>query len=170
MRRASAIVSLGTALLAASGCHHSANDDPNRPLTARVRAYDGAAARQLATGFYGVENNAWRWTAGKFAVVLPVNDQARTKGATLNLKLTFPAPEMDQLGSTTLTALIGGAALPPETFSKAGDYTYSQDVPQSALAGATIRVDFALSKSMPGTSRDFRQLGAVFHEINLKSK
>ncbi len=160
----------GAALLAGASCHMSSRDDPNRPLTARVRANDPSAARQLAAGFYGVEDHAWRWTAGKFAVLLPVNDKARSNGATLNLKLTFPAAEMSQLGSTTLSADVNGTALPPQTFSRSGDYTYSQDIPAAALTGSTIRVNFALSKSEPPSGQDQRELGAIVHEINLKTK
>ncbi len=159
----------GAVLLAGTSCHMSRND-PDRPLLARVRANDASAARQLAAGFYQIEDNAWRWTAGKFAVILPVNDKARSNGATLNLKLTFPASEMSQLGETTLSADVNGTALPPETFSKAGDYTYSQDVPAAALTGSTIRVNFALSKSEPPSGQDQRELGAVVHEISLKTK
>jgi len=160
----------GAALLAGTSCHMFSNDDPNRPLMARVRANDASAARQLAAGFYGIEDHAWRWTAGKFAVILPVNDKARSNGATLNLKLTFPASEMAQLGATTLSADVNGRALPPETFSKAGDYTYLQDIPPAALAGSTVRVNFGLSKSEPPSGQDQRELGAVFHEISLKTK
>jgi hypothetical protein len=164
------LILVGAALLAGTSCHMSSSDDPNRPLTARVRANDASAARQLAAGFYGVEDHAWRWTAGKFAVTLPVDDKARSNGATLNPKLTFPAAEMAQLGSTTLSADVNGTALPPETFSKAGDFTYSQDVPAAALTGSTLQVNFALSKSEPPSGQDQRELGAVVHEINLKTK
>lgn len=169
-RRVIELAFMGAALLAVASCHVSSVEDPNRPLTARVRANDASAARQLVAGFYGIEDHAWRWTAGKFAVVLPVGDSARSSGATLNLKLTFPASEMAQLGSTTLSADVNGQALPPETFSKAGDYTYSQDIPSSALPGSTVRVNFALSKSKPPSGQDQRELGTVFHEIRLKTK
>ena len=169
-RRVIQVLAIEAVLLAGGACHFSKQDDPNRPMVARVRANDTTAARQLTAGFYGVENNAWRWTAGKFAVVFPLSDKAKTDGATLELKLYFPPGEMAQLGSTTLSADANGTALVPQTFSKAGEFTYSQDVPASALTGSGVRVNFALSKSMPPSGQDIRPLGAIVREVELKTK
>ncbi len=157
-------------LLASEACHLASREDPNRPLVARIRANDASAARQLTAGFYGIENNAWRWTAGKFSVVFPVSDKAKSNGATLELKLTFPPGEIAQLGSTTLSADANGTVLPSETFSKAGESTYSQEIPVGALTGSTVRVNFALSKAMPPAAPDVRTLGSIFREATLKTK
>ena len=39
-------------------------------LASMVATADPHAAAQLLTGFYGIEQNSWRWTAGRFSVVL----------------------------------------------------------------------------------------------------
>jgi hypothetical protein len=51
------------------------------------------------------------------------------QGAVLELHLTVPPPTIAKLGSITLSASIGDTALAPETYSKAGEYTYRRDVP-----------------------------------------
>jgi hypothetical protein len=137
-----------------------------------VAMNDANAASQLLKGFYGVEAGAWRWTAGKFTVLLKPPANAATKGAKLELKLTIPQPVIAKLNQVTLTAKVGDTPLPPQTFNKTGDYTYAQDVPATAFAGVSgpVRVDFWLDKAMPPTSSDLRELGIVVFSAGLESK
>ena len=59
----------------------------NAPLVSTLKMSDPSAKHQLAKGFYQLEANAWRWTAGDFSVVLKTPPGAAQKGATLTLIL-----------------------------------------------------------------------------------
>jgi hypothetical protein len=95
---------------------------------------------------------------------------AAQKGATLQLRLTVPAVVIEKLTTITLSATIGGSALPPETYTQPGDYTYTREVAPALLAGESVRVDFQLDKSMPPSGADLRDLGVVVLSAGLQSK
>ena len=74
-------VSIGAAILvlslalAPAGCkRHKAvtaqTVEEAPPLSSTIATADPRAAAQLVSGFYGVEQNSWRWTAGQFSVLL----------------------------------------------------------------------------------------------------
>ena len=139
-------------------------------MASTVRMADAKTAPQLLSGFYGVENNAWRWTAKQFVVQLRPPAGASTKGAVLDLRLTVPAPVIEKLGGTTLTASINGTALPPDTYNKPGDYDYKREIAPALLAGDSVRIDFQLDKAMPPGDADVRELGIVVLRVGLESK
>jgi hypothetical protein len=95
---------------------------------------------------------------------------ASQKGATLQLRLTVPPVIVEKLKNVSLSATIGGSALPPETYTQAGDYTYTRDVAPPLLAGQSVRVDFQLDKSIPPSGADLRDLGLVVLSAGLESK
>jgi hypothetical protein len=127
-------------------------------------------AFQLVSGFHDVEANAWRWTMQRFSVNLHPPARSSHQGAVLELHLTVPPPTIEKLGSITLSASIGGAALAPETYSKAGEYTYRRDVPATALGGDSARIDFQLDKAIPPGETDKRELGIVASSVALIAK
>jgi hypothetical protein len=86
------------------------------------------------------------------------------------VKLTVPPVVIEQEKNVTLSTSIAGAPLPPETYAKAGDYTFTRDVPASALAGDSVRLDFELDKAMPPSGADQRELGIVVLAIGLEAK
>jgi hypothetical protein len=166
---------LAALLLATTACKHpkvrarmTIEEEPR--LASSVRTGDPAAASQLASGFYDIEANAWRWTSRQFAVTLRPPAQAAQRGAVLELHLTVPRPSIARLKSLSLGASIGGAALAPETFTKAGDYTYRRDVPANLLAGEAVRIDFQLDKALPPGDVDKRELGVVVASAALVPK
>ena len=168
---------LCAALLAAgSGCSKAkktrveVTDETSVELASMVNVADARTSAQLLKGFHGVEQNAWRWTMGKFSVTLRPPLNAPQKGATLVVKLTLPEAVADKVKSTTLTANVNGTAIPGETFSKAGEYTYSKDVPASALSADAVSVEFALDKFLPPGAVDQRELGIVVSSIGLEAK
>src|SRR4051812_31507163 len=64
--------------------------DPGPRLVSNVRMNDAAASAQLLSGFYPVESGAWRWTAGKFSVLLRTPPGSAQSGATFNFAFTIP--------------------------------------------------------------------------------
>jgi len=131
---------------------------------------DPQAAAQLASGFYGVEQNSWRWTKREFSVTLGAPAGAALNGAVLRARLTAPQQLIDKLGDITLSASVNGQQLPPETYSAAGTYTYTRDVPGSLLAASPVKVDFQLDKVMPPAGADLRELGIVALSVGLEPK
>ncbi len=161
------------ALLAPVGCKrkkHAQADDQPAGLATMVNAADARTSAQLVRGFYDVEQNAWRWTGPSFAAKLRTPSTAAQKGAMLELKFTVPEVVTQKVGAVTLSASVNGQKLTPETYPKSGEYTYSRDIPASALQGESATVEFTLDKYMPGTAQDVRDLGVIVTMIGFEVK
>jgi len=173
-RRAAAAALL--AALALAGCKGKqtvkldANDEEGPRVSSIVHMGDPKSETQLLNGFYGIEQNSWRWTAQKFSVVLRPPAGAAQKGAVLNLQLAVADPTIAQLKTIAISASVGGAALPPETYTQAGSYTYTRDVPASQLAGEAVRIDFQVDKTLPPNGADRRELGLIVNSAALDAK
>jgi len=136
-------------------------------LATIVHVADPRAATQLLSGFYGVEQNSWRWTAGKFSVVLRPPRTAVAKGATLQLKFSVPEVVIVKLKAMSLSASVNGTPLSPESYTQPGEFTYTRDVPANLLVGESAKVDFSLDKTMPPSGGDQRELGVVVTTVGL---
>jgi hypothetical protein len=139
-------------------------------LASVVATADPHAVKQLAGGFYGVEQNSWRWTAGKFSVLLRPPRTAAKNGAILQLKFAIPDVAISKLKGVSLSAYVNGTALSPETYSQAGQFIYSRDVPANLLVGDVVRVDFSLDKTFPPSATDRRELGVVASTVGFQPK
>ena len=177
-RAASIMLSIGVSItlaLAPTGCKNKkvkvqATDEETPRMASAVSMGDPKADTQLAAGLYGVEAGAWRWTAKQFTVVLRPPSGSAQKGGKLELKLTVPPVVIEKLKTISLSAKANGSALPPETYTQAGDYVYTRDVPAGALAGDSVRIDFQLDKAIPPSGSDLRELGIIVLSAGLESK
>lgn len=124
---------------------------------------------QLVKGLHGIEAGAWRWTEKQFIVALHPPFGAAQKGAKLSVKLTVPGVVIDKLKTVSMAATVAGSALPPETYTTAGDYVYVRDVPASLLGGDSLRVEFQLDKAMAPSGADIRELGIIVLSIGLEA-
>ncbi len=164
-----------SAVLILGGCKSRsrarAQTDEEPPRMASVLTMaDPRANAQLLSGFYPVEQNAWRWTSSKFSVVLRNPRGADQKGATLKLKLTVPDSVIQQVKGTAVSATISGVELAPEPYNAAGEYIYTRDVPARAFAGDSVKIDFALQRFIPPGPVDARELGVVVSMVGLEGK
>jgi hypothetical protein len=139
-------------------------------LASVVATADPHAATQLISGFYAVENNAWRWTAARFSVLLRPPRTAASRGAVLQFKFSIPAPSMAKLKAVSLSAYVSGTPLAPENYTQAGEFIYTRDVPANLLGGDVTRVDFSLDKTIPPGSADLRELGVVATMVGFQPK
>lgn len=139
-------------------------------LLSAVHVADPRSSAQLLKGFHDVEQNAWRWTMRKFSVVLGLPAGSSDRGATLELRFSIPETLIDRLKSITLTANVEGTPLPAETYTKPGEFTYTQDVPAKALRGEAAVIDFELDKALPPSAADQRELGVVVSAVGLEAK
>ena len=163
--------------VATAGCRgkHSEqevkNEEPSGAarLMSQLKMEDQDASAQLIQGFYPPESGAtWRWTAGKFAVVLKVPLGAAERGGTLSLKFSFPEPVFKKLGAVTLTAVAGTKKLRTETYPAAGPYTFTADLPPELLNKDSVTVDFVLDKSLPPGPVEKRELGIIATSVGLE--
>jgi hypothetical protein len=136
-------------------------------LLALVKMSDPAAEPQLVRGFYGVESGSWRWTASKFAVTLRPPDGSAQTGAALQFQFSLPEVIVNKTGPVTLSVSVNGTALPPQTYSKPGEYTYTASVPAAALNTGTAAVEFSTDKVMPPSNGDKRELALVAVSVGL---
>jgi len=139
-------------------------------IPAVVNMGDPKQEKQLVNGFYGIEANAWRWTAKDFTVSLRTPAGSATQGAILDFALSIPQVTIDRLRSVTLSASIDGTPLAPETYAHDGQYEYKREVPSNLLTGNAVRVEFHLDKSMPPSGGDARELGIVARSVGLETK
>jgi hypothetical protein len=176
MNRALGVALLAAVLFAPAGCHRKKKAAPEAaveegPRTATmVTLGDPKSAPQLVSGFYDIENGAWRWTGKQFTAELGVPFGSGQKGAALELNFTVPDVVIEKSKTVTLSASVDGNALPPETYSKAGEYTYKRDVPPALLNAASVKVTFTLDKTIQPGGGDLRDLGIVAASVGLKGK
>jgi hypothetical protein len=135
-----------------------------------VHMADPRASAQLVTGFYQVEQNAWRWTAGKFVVVLRTPRGAAQKGALLKMQFALPAPVISRFKAVKLAVNIDGTDLPPTTYTKSGEFVYLRDVSPDLMKSDSVRIEFALDKFLPAGAVESRELGLIASSIGLESK
>jgi hypothetical protein len=173
------VAALATGVLWSGGCSNdkrvpvkeTVEEAPSAPkLLTAIAMGEPKGEKQLLAGFYGIEANAWRWTAKDFSVTLRPPAGSAANGATLDFAFSLPQGAIDKLSSVTLTATVGGTALPPQTYSKEGQAEYKRDLAPNLLAGDSVRVDFHLDKAMPPSNGDMRQLGVVARSVALEGK
>lgn len=174
LRRAvpAATILIAGLALATPACKRRSAGGPTgeEGLAAIVHVADPRTASQLVGGFYAVEANAWRWTAGKFSVVLRLPRNASSKGAILQLKLTIPDAVLAHEKAVTLSGSVNGVPLKPETYTHPGQYTYLRDIAAAQLEGDSAGVDFSVDKTIPPSAADKRELGLIVAEVGFLSK
>ena len=143
-------------------------DEGGGQLASIVQTGNPRTAIQLVKGFHDVENNAWRWTAGKFTVMLRPPGNAAQKGAVLNFKFVLPETVLAKLNSVTITATVNGKALEPATYKQAGPQEYKKAVPAASLSGDAVTIDFVLDKFVAAGTMDLRELGVIASSIGLE--
>src|SRR5581483_11457712 len=132
-------LALAALLWAPVACKHkrpAAQEFVQEParIPTSVHMGDPRAAGQVISGFYDIEDGAWRWTGKQFVVELGTPLGASGRGATLVLHFTIPPVVIEKNPAITLSASVDGNVLPPETYTKAGEYVYKRDVPASLMS------------------------------------
>ena len=132
---------------------------------------DPGSANQLVSGFHGIEQNRFRWTAGRFSVLLRPPSNASRKGARLYLQFFIADPVMNQLKEVKLAAVINGTPLPPETYTKAGPYQFRRDIEPRLIGGEdAVTVNFSLDKALPPGADDQRELGLAVEKVGFEKR
>ena len=177
MRRLTAILTLAAAVAMDTGCRSKLRkprtdlvvEEPVG-LVSMIHTADPRAAVQLLRGFHEVEESAWRWASGDFAVTLRVPKGAAQKGANLILKFAVAPPSIEKFGSVTIAGQLDSEKLPEEKYTVAGPATYSRPIPASALSGESVTAAFKVDKFIPASEGDQRDLGVIVQLIGLEVK
>lgn len=171
MRRLVAAFALLALVGLSEGCRRKKKVNAREDgLASVVNVADPADSAQLVRGFSNVEADAWRWSTSRFSVVLRPPAGAAQNGAKLELVFTLHDAVVKKLGPMTVSAKVNGTAVDPETFSAAGDFTYSHEVPASALGSDVVTVEFSTDKALAPTEQDKRELALIVKSIGLVAK
>jgi len=150
---------------------YTEEESPSPRTAAGIQVADPRAASQLVSGWWEVEDHAWRWTARKFAVILRPPLGAARHGAALRFRFTLPAVVFSHFKAVTLSTLVEGTPLAPETYRGPGPKVYMRDVPPRLLSTHTVRIDFELDRAfLAGGGKDPRELGLIGHSLGLESQ
>ena len=158
------------------GCHGRDLDLSDRTeeepplLGARIDMADPRTAPQLVSGWWDVEDRAWRWTARKFDVILRPPIGAARGGAALRCNFTVPEVVFSHFKQVTLSASIQGQPLAPEIYRRPGSALYTRDIPPDLLSAHSVRIHFELDNAMPPNKADSRELGIIAREIGLETR
>lgn len=174
MRRLTIFV-LCAFLLASAGCKQKRKrsvdaDAEPAGLATMIHAADPRSAVQFIKGFHTIEAGAWRWTQKEFSVMLKPPANAAVTGATLQLRFVFPDVIAQKTGPITLSAHIGDLKLGPETYPTAGEFSYSREIPASALKGDAVTVDFSTDKGLAAGEVDARELALIVKMVGFEAK
>ena len=125
------------------------------PRLSYLRMNDPEAAGQLLSGFYDVEQNAWRWMGEQGAVVL------QTPYHPTRFEMTFFLP--DTAPARRITVAINGRVVASQLYPGPGRYTLTVPVEVCGVAQVTVAVDQGFQA--PG---DPRRLGIIVQELGLR--
>lgn len=168
MRRLVAAFALLALVGVSEGCRRKKNVKAREDgLASVVNVADPADSAQLVRGFSNVEADAWRWSTSKFSVVLRPPAGAAQDSAVLQLVFTLHDAIVNKLGPVTVSATVNGTPVGSEKYSAAGDYTFSQRVPQSVLGSDVVTVEFTTDKALAPTEQDKRELALIVKTIGL---
>jgi hypothetical protein len=170
------VAALLSVLTLGSGCRREEKikleptDESTPELGPAAFAADPKSSVQLIKGFHGIEQNSWRWTMGRFSVVLRPPAGARERGAMLTLKFTIPDAVIQQLKSTTISVLVQNTPAGKQTYNAAGEYTLDVEVPATLLKEDAVTVEYVVDPFIPAGKVDARELGLVFVSAELNAK
>lgn len=162
-----------TLLLTLAGCQtrppRPILENENAGVASVIPLGDSRFAGQLNRGFYQIEQNAWRWTAGRFSVTLKTPPGAAQKGAFLVVKFSVPPTILEKHGNVTLNMSVNGIRIEPATYTAAGQQQLRRPVPAEAFIADVVACDFILDKILPPSPADKRELGIIVSSIGLES-
>jgi hypothetical protein len=172
MRRVTVAVLAMLAMAVMPGCKKKQAvqyvEEGGSQLSSAVNVADPKAAVQLLRGFHDIENNAWRWTGPKFAVALRPPKDIPAEGAKLFLEYALPDVFIQKVPQTTLTIMVNGKAVEPETLNKSGSGRLERTVPLDMLKGDVVTIDFSLDKFLAAGDVDQRELGLIVSAVGLQ--
>ena len=117
---------------------------------------------QLLSGWYSIEDGAWRWMAKEAEAVL----LAPSGPLTFEMLLFFPPDYMRRAGGpATVSVSLDDKPMYEKTYSQPGGHRVSSAIPQDLLASPATKVSIRVNRALPVTGSDQRQLAAVVERL-----
>ena len=147
--------------------------DSNRPapdvpgakpeLLSYLHLGDIRSRPQLVSGWYAIEDGAWRWMAPEAEATLRLPLEAPVQ---FELQLFFPPDFMRRAGSpVTVSVTLNGKALTKAFYYEPGAHLLAKAVPRELLGELLTRpateVSIRVNPYLPPSGTDQRALGAV---------
>jgi len=131
----------------------------DEPVLSYLHTGDLRSRPQLLSGWYGIEDGAWRWMAQEASAVLKAPPGVPPD---FELQLYFPPDFMRRAGGPVSVAVtLEGRPLTQESYSEPGAYRLRKTVPRELLVSPAVHVAIQLSRAMPPAGAEQRELGAV---------
>jgi hypothetical protein len=143
---------------------------PGVNLSSSIEMGDPATARQLISGFGGIEDKQWRWTAQHFSAVLRRPEGAEASGARLTLDFFIPGNQIRDLGALTLSGFVNGSRVGGEEYFAPGEVHYVRNLSAQTLASELTMVEFSFDKVRPPSAEDDRELSAIARSLRLEKQ
>lgn len=167
------IPALVLALLSAAACKRVRHPNPEATveeeaeLAGSIRMADPRDASQLLSGFYNLEQNAWRWTTRQFSVSLATPRPPAARPGRLEFQFTIPDVVAADLAGVAVQASVDGKPLGTYRAARAGEQVAVFPVPPELMQTDALIVDFALDKTVPKTDAETRELGVIALRFSL---
>jgi hypothetical protein len=125
-----------------------------KPELSSLTMSDPAAATQIVSGIYGVENGQWRWMGGKGIILLKPPAEA----APIAVKFYIP----DQAPARTVTVFANDREIARQTYTGPGSYTLTTAPVPGGGSSVTLSIVVDRTFSVPG---DGRELGMILSSV-----
>jgi len=110
-------------------------------------------------GWYAVENDAWRWTAKRFALQVTLPESGRA--SEFALRFTVPEVVLAGGGKVRLACWIGGEHAGTISCEAAETIEFRGRFPANVPRGSAVRLDFSVDGAFEGSAADRRELGVI---------
>jgi hypothetical protein len=123
---------------------------PRRPEQSYLNMGDASASSQIVSGVHELENNRWRWAAGRAVILL----KSPAVAAPVEVKLYLP----DQAPGRRIQITLDGHSIHEQTLAAPGSYTLTtaQQTPTSGDSQLIIEIDKTFQ-----VPNDHRRLGFI---------
>jgi hypothetical protein len=130
-----------------------------RPKLSYLKMGDIRCRPQLLSGWYNIEEGAWRWMAKEAEAVVRAPSGYSSEFA---LQLFFPPDYMERAGGpVTVSVTLDGKPLAKETYVRPGGYRMSAAAPRNRSTSPEATVGIRLNRALPPSGAERRELGAV---------
>jgi len=133
------------------------------PALSYLHLGDVRTRAQLLSGWYTIEDGAWRWMSNQAEATLrPLPNQSQR----FELQLFFPPDFMDRAGTpVTVSVKLNGKPFTSAFYYEPGGQTVSDLVPPELLTQPVTHVTIRITPSIRPTAKDQRTLGAVVQAL-----
>lgn len=138
------------------------------PSSSLLVVGDPRSSNRLLSGFYGAEQNRWRWTGRTFAVALRCVGDPSEETRSLVMRFVIPHEAAQQLLPLEISASVAGVDLRPELFRADGRLKFTREIPTNLFEKKDVAVSFSLNRTIPPSPADLRELGIIVESIGFE--